>query len=62
MAAMHSTCTQSVPAMAASVAADPIPALGGQQVFALAFMQGNGGEIPRDPGIRTRGARTRDPR
>jgi hypothetical protein len=33
-----------------------------EQVFALAFMQGNGGEIPRDPGIRTRGARTRDPR
>jgi hypothetical protein len=26
-----------------------------EQVFALAFMQGNGGEIPRDPGIRTRG-------
>jgi len=33
-----------------------------EQVFALAFMQGNGGEIPRDPGIRTREARTRDPR
>jgi hypothetical protein len=32
-----------------------------EQVFALAFMQGNGVEIPRDPGIRTREARTRDP-